>query len=1003
MGRVTFLRAALCAATVSACSGIATAGPDVIVGDVYGYSNFASGVFSIGTISCNLGDTPLTWIANTTQHPVISQNMYRLHQGRFTQLGQAWLKHGFCALQGTVCSPCTPGGNCNALFPGCSDPYDSGLNGSQSGLGPKSEVNAFTGAFLYPWVNNGTGSGNAFKRLQVTPALLGVSGAQYFVSSMYVQPEDATAGNGLNNQSYRACSTTATTITYTASTQREKPALQAWKDSDATVQLVNFDVPGEGRFIVAMKATSIGGGNWHYEYAIQNLNSDRSGQAFVVPIPAGTTVTNIGFSDVAYHSGEPYVGTDWTGAASSTQITWNTQTHAANANANALRWDTIYNFWFDINSAPAQGSATINLFKPGSPTSVSGNIQVPGGTGQPVEPANNACVNAASLSAFGSYPFDTLGATTDGPSETLCNGSGSTQIYNDVWFTYTACSSGAHTVSTCGANFDTRIAIYAASCPGGTPNTAVACNDDSASCGAGSLASSVTFNAISGQAYGIRVGAFTNNTTPGEGNGQGNLVIAGPVCGAAGDLCANALPVNGYGSFPFSTVGMTTDGPEEPAACNFFGDPQMNNDLWMRWTSCVAGAVTFSTCNAANYDSELAIYGGTCPAAAGSVLACNDDAGGCGTTSSVTYTVAANTQYLIRITGYQGATGSGTLTISGPACGPTAPANNACSAATVISGYGSTAVTTVGAITDGPAEALCNAAGDNQVGADVWYSWSGCATGTVTLNICDASYDSKLAVYPSSCPGVTGTVIACNDDACGAGGLRSQLTFAATAGTSYLIRIGGYQAATGTSTLMISGPACPPPGPINDNCANRSGVGQGLTDYSTVGATTDGPGHAGCDNAGSNQITNDIWHNHPSQCPGSIRFALCDATFDTKLAIYDDSGCTDYEARLMACNDDACGASGLGSQVRIPSRIGRNYTIRIGGFNGATDSGNLNIVYCPADFDANGTVEVPDIFAFLSSWFAQDVRANIDGNGAIEVPDIFAFLSLWFAGAGACG
>ncbi len=53
---------------------------------------------------------------------------------------------------------------------------------------------------------------------------------------------------------------------------------------------------------------------------------------------------------------------------------------------------------------------------------------------------------------------------------------------------------------------------------------------------------------------------------------------------------------------------------------------------------------------------------------------------------------------------------------------------------------------------------------------------------------------------------------------------------------------------------------------------------------------------------------------------------------------------------------------------------------------------------CPADFDGNGTVQVPDIFAFLSAWFAQDPSADFDGNTLIQVPDIFAFLSAWFAG-----
>lgn len=53
---------------------------------------------------------------------------------------------------------------------------------------------------------------------------------------------------------------------------------------------------------------------------------------------------------------------------------------------------------------------------------------------------------------------------------------------------------------------------------------------------------------------------------------------------------------------------------------------------------------------------------------------------------------------------------------------------------------------------------------------------------------------------------------------------------------------------------------------------------------------------------------------------------------------------------------------------------------------------------CAADFDQNGTREVPDIFAFLSAWFGNQASADVDGTPGIGVPDIFAFLSLWFAG-----
>ncbi|MBX3402326.1 MAG: hypothetical protein KF699_02830 [Phycisphaeraceae bacterium] len=57
---------------------------------------------------------------------------------------------------------------------------------------------------------------------------------------------------------------------------------------------------------------------------------------------------------------------------------------------------------------------------------------------------------------------------------------------------------------------------------------------------------------------------------------------------------------------------------------------------------------------------------------------------------------------------------------------------------------------------------------------------------------------------------------------------------------------------------------------------------------------------------------------------------------------------------------------------------------------------------CPADWDGNNTVEVADIFAFLSSWFANDPAAQNFG-GSMGVGAIFAFLSAWFAhGVGPC-
>jgi len=347
--------------------------PDVIVGELVGTMRWGTlggiSAYSIGTTSCNIGSCWLNWINNTAEHPVIGQNMFRLKDGRFEQIGQAWLKHGFTALAENACSAsCVAPPNGSHLGVNCSDPYDQNLNGSQGRLGPKVDVNPYNGVYLFPDSRINTTGNAIFKRLQIhdvdiNPALN--AGALYFAEGQYVTHDDSTAKMNTNNASYRTATFTGTTtftLALTGTTQRQKAAVQAWKAADPGV--TETTVPGpEGMFILAAKATSLGGGLWHYEYALQNLTNHRAAQSFVVPLQPGTTVTNVGFHDVDYHSGEPFDGTDWTPTVASNSITWATQTFATNPNANALRWGTLYNFRFDANVAPGSANATINLFK----------------------------------------------------------------------------------------------------------------------------------------------------------------------------------------------------------------------------------------------------------------------------------------------------------------------------------------------------------------------------------------------------------------------------------------------------------------------------------------------------------------------------------------------------------------------------------------------------------------------------------------------------------------
>jgi hypothetical protein len=380
-------------------------GPDVTVFSLSGTMNYgASGgirAYSLGTVSCNRGDTPLNWCDNggdagcglgTTDedHPVIAQNLYRLKDGRFEQIGLSWLKHGFVSTNSTT-GGCTgsAGQSCqqpplggNQLGVGCTDPYGAGLNGSRP-LGPRSEVNASTGEFPFP--HGGTcGGGNCptviEQRIQVKENDLDAAlnpGALYWMEGQYIAPDDAQSGNGFNNASHRTVTVGAApnyNLTLTGSTVQQIPAVFAWQTADPEVDIVAVDVPGSSpveRFHVGRRVTDLGGGDWHYEYAVHNHNSDRSARSFAVQFPLPTAITNVGHHDVDHHSGEPYATTDWAAStAAPNAVSWATDDFATDPDANALRWATMFSFWFDADSPPAGTQHTLGLFKPGSPSSV---------------------------------------------------------------------------------------------------------------------------------------------------------------------------------------------------------------------------------------------------------------------------------------------------------------------------------------------------------------------------------------------------------------------------------------------------------------------------------------------------------------------------------------------------------------------------------------------------------------------------------------------------------
>ena len=426
--------------------GTAAVGPDVIVGAIPDVATYTAATvggvqyasYAFGSTSCNIGTQQLQWQPNPSNlHPTIPQNMYRIKNGAIEQIGISWCKHGFCALQQTLCGTCTPAGTgCpTVLGIGCSDPYTASLNGTQSDLKGRGPVNASTGVFSGTYTDPTSplpaslAERCAVARNDLDPALN--AGATYVAECQYIHQQDAAAANDDNNASYRMVTVGATwgtngyPLTLTGATMQQLPAIYAWQAAFPTsVSIKSYDVIGDGRFLLAYRVTDNGNGTWHYEYAVHNLNSDRCGGSFSVPVPAGVTLSNIGFKSPKYMNGEGYSNTDWTVTQAGGAVTWTCEPNT-NTNANALRWATLYNFRFDANIAPAStaGTVTLGIWKAVTATSTATSLAmgalVPGTPAVPGDLNGDGHVDGADLASLLSAWGGTGGdvnhdGTTDG-------------------------------------------------------------------------------------------------------------------------------------------------------------------------------------------------------------------------------------------------------------------------------------------------------------------------------------------------------------------------------------------------------------------------------------------------------------------------------------------------------------------------------------------------------------------------------------------------------------
>ena len=391
---------------------------------------------------------------------------------------------------------------------------------------------------------------------------------------------------------------------------------------------------------------------------------------------------------------------------------------------------------------------------------------------QSSQPTNDNCSKAKQVGNVTEQPFDTTCATFDGPGHFFTS--------PNLWYLYTAGSTGDVTVSLLNSEYDTALVVYDGGDCYPESGDIIERNDDFG----GFLQSQITFQATAGNDYLIEVMGYNSDEV-----GQGVLTISSEVSpppSGSNDNRTHPQPVGDVTNLPFNTTSATQDGPHH---CMY------SPNIWYCYTASCTGEATVSLAGS-SFDTMLAVWEG-CDGADlvyEDMIECNDDFGGT-SQSKIIFDAIAGNLYMIEVGGYGLETGQGLLSISCEGVTPPPASKDNCSNAKAIGNVNNLAFDTTGATFDGPG--LC------MTGPNIWHCYTATCTGNVTVSLTGSSFDTMLAVYDGcECYPTSDDLIECNDDA--GGGYQSAVTFAATAGNQYLIEVGGYGSEKGEGLLTVS-------------------------------------------------------------------------------------------------------------------------------------------------------------------------------------------------------
>jgi hypothetical protein len=152
--------------------------------------------------------------------------------------------------------------------------------------------------------------------------------------------------------------------------------------------------------------------------------------------------------------------------------------------------------------------------------------------------------------------------------------------------------------------------------------------------------------------------------------------------------------------------------------------------------------------------------------------------------------------------------------------GLTPPPNDACTDATTITfPFGDTESTAGATSAAGDPVQNCTPGPSSANSNSVWYRFTAASDGSVVVSTDGSDYDTVLSAYTGPCDAPA--AVACGDDIVAGSNLRSEIGFAVSGGTTYLVEVTQYGASSGGGTLHVTATfaphaptpcALPPPG-----------------------------------------------------------------------------------------------------------------------------------------------------------------------------------------------